>query len=499
MAVSTSVFAEAEVEECIPHCDCCCCHKGSKPPKEIKDGTILTIQDCISAGLKNSPVIKQYKYQLDVAKSNVGIAKSAYFPTINAGVGYLQQNNSNKREYYSLYRELPAAGISLSKMIWDFGRTSAKIKMEEFYKIGAEYEFMDSVCSTVFDIKTKYYNLLRAKSIYQAEEKNYEINENLISEIKSLIKTKNKDNADLLNARVEQLKIKSKLIEAENDIKNAKADLNNSMYFEDAPNYEISETQTYNKNPALSSGAVKPVSNTVLYSAKISKDETVIKKPHFKFKEAVKIAYENSPDLQVLIAAKKAMEQSLLIIKRSYYPELSAEAGYNLLSTNHYSNNDFTVGVNLSTSLNAQELKYEIKGANAQINLAQTEIDKFKKDLYFQVRKALNNVDKTEKEIPIAQKRLEIAYDNLQVTLENYKQNKMNQLELQNARKSYYESLVYCTDAIYMYNIALIDLEISMHYHLIDLHDRTEHAIKYHDEDIINNFNNIMDCNKHKN
>lgn len=371
--------------------------------------------------------------------------------------------------------------------------------MEEFYKIGAEYEFMDSVCSTVFDIKTKYYNLLRAKSIYQAEEKNYEINENLISEIKSLIKTKNKDNADLLNARVEQLKIKSKLIEAENDIKNAKADLNNSMYFEDAPNYEISETQTYNKNPALSSGAVKPVSNTVLYSAKISKDETVIKKPHFKFKEAVKIAYENSPDLQVLIAAKKAMEQSLLIIKRSYYPELSAEAGYNLLSTNHYSNNDFTVGVNLSTSLNAQELKYEIKGANAQINLAQTEIDKFKKDLYFQVRKALNNVDKTEKEIPIAQKRLEIAYDNLQVTLENYKQNKMNQLELQNARKSYYESLVYCTDAIYMYNIALIDLEISMHYHLIDLHDRTEHAIKYHDEDIINNFNNIMDCNKHKN
>jgi len=482
----------------LPHCDCCCCHKGSKPPKEVKDGTVLSIQDCISIGLKNSPVIKLYKYHLDIAKSNVGLAKSAYFPTLNAGAGYAQQNNTNNKEYYSIYRELPGVGVSLSKMIWNFGRTSAKIKMEEFYKIGAEYQFMDSVCTTVFDIKTKYYNLLRAKSLLEAEIINSEINDLLIAEIKPLVKANKKCKADLINAEVEQLKIKNKIIEQENNLKNSKSDLDNSMYYQDSPEYVISQTQTYN-NTCTKNQGFKLVANIkpAQFTAKINKDTTINPNVHFRFNDAVKIAYENSPDLQVLVSTKNAMEQALLVVKRSYYPELNADVGYNLLHTNHYNNNDLSLGVNLKASLNAQELKYELKGASAQINLAQTEIDKFKQDLYFQVQKALNNVDKTEKEIPVARKRLETASYNLESTMDNYKNDKMNQLELQNARESYYESLVYYTNALYRYNIALIDLEISMHYHLIDLHDRTEHALKYHDEEIINNFNNIMDCNKH--
>jgi hypothetical protein len=73
----------------------------------------------------------------------------------------------------------------------------------------------------------------------------------------------------------------------------------------------------------------------------------------------------------------------------------------------------------------------------------------------------------------------------------------MDQLELLYARNSYADAMDGYVDAIYNYNIALINLEISMHYHLIDIHDRTEHAIKYHDEDILNRFDNIMDCDKH--
>lgn len=493
----SSVYAIEE--DNAPHCDCCCCHHGSKPPKEIKDGTILTIQDCISVGLKNSPIIKLYKYHLDIAKSNVGVAKSAYFPTLNAGVGYGQQNNSNNTQYYSIYRELPNVGVSLNKMIWDFGKTSAKIKMEEFYKIGAEYQFMDSVCTTVFDIKTKYYNYLNTLSLLQAEKTNSEINKQLISEIKEQIKTNKKNRTDLINAETEQFKIEEKIIEAETIAKNAKADLNNSMYLLNAPNYKISETQTYNNEYTNKNNCYKFVSNVkkTPFTAKINKDDTILQHAHFNFDNAIQIAYENSPDLQVLISTKNAMEQALLVVKRSYYPELNADVGYNLVNTNHYTNNDLAIGVNLTSSLNAQELRYELKGASAQINLADTEIDKFKKDLYFQVQKALNNVDKTEAEIPIAQKRLENASDNLKLTINDYKSNKMNQLELQNARISYYDALTEYVNALYRYNIALIDLEISMHYHLIDLHDRTEHALKYHDEDIINNFNNIMDCNRH--
>ena len=52
----------------------------------VKDGSDLNIVNCVALALKNSPVIKRKKYELDLAKSNVGIAKSAFFPVIGAGV-----------------------------------------------------------------------------------------------------------------------------------------------------------------------------------------------------------------------------------------------------------------------------------------------------------------------------------------------------------------------------------------------------------------------------
>ena len=480
-----------------PHCDCCHCHEGSTLPENIKDGTVLTIQDCISIGLKNSPVIKKHKYELDIAKSNVGLAKSVYFPTISAGVGYGQINNSNNKHLESLYRELPNVGVSLSKMIWDFGRTSARIKMEKFYQIGAEYEFMDSVCTTVFDIKTRYYDVLRAHSIVESKKVNYEINNKIIKDIKQMISEGKADRADLLNAETQQLEIKNEIIEAEDILKNAKENLNNSMYFLDAPLYTIKETQSYDDGYRQKCSPFKLVSYTKSQKLKLQAEKKEIIRPNFSYKEAVDLAYKNSPDLKVLESTKKAMEQSLIAIKRSYYPELSGNIGYNFVNTNKFSNNDMTIGVSLTSSINGMEQKYNIRGAKAQIELAQTEIDKYKEDLYFTVRKAVNTVNKATEKIPVSKKQLSTASENLDLTYTRYKENKMDQLELLYARNAYNKAMEDYINSIYDYNIALIKLEIAMHYHLIDLHDRTQHALKYHDEDIIDNFNNIMDCDKH--
>jgi len=482
------------------HCDCCLSHKGAFLPEEIVDGTVLTIQDCISIGLKNSPVIKRHKYELDLAKSNVGMAKSVFSPKFMAGVGYNQIHNTNKSEFYSLYRELPNVGVSLRQMIWDFGRSSANIKMEKFYKLGAEYEFMDSVCSAVFDIKTKYYSVLRAQSILAAKKVDYDVNNKIIDNVNNMIKNGSADKADLVTAQTEQFRIKNEIIVAEDVLKNAKEDLNNSMFFVNAPNYVLSETDTYNKKIIEKDNPYKFVSyNNQQKTLKIktSKSAEEFIHPSFTYEEAVSLAYKNSPDLKVLEATKNAMEQALLSIKRSYYPELSAQASYGRFSTNHYNNNEFAIGVNLSSELNPMELKYGVSGARAQVNIASNEIEKYKEDLYFIVRKALNTANMSKERIPVAEAQLQSALQTFNLTFDRYRQNKMNQLELLHARNAYNDAMESYINSVYSYNLALIDLEIAMHYHLVDIHERTEHALKYHDDDIIDNFNNIMDCDKH--
>ncbi len=448
-------------------------------PIEIKDGMVLSIADCVSAAFQNSPRIRRQKYNLDIAKSNVGIAKSQYFPVISAGAGFYNENNSDNTYYYSHYREFPTIGVTVNKLIWNFGKTTAYIKMEEFYKIGAEYEFMDSLCSTLFDVKQKYYNFLKSKAMLEVAQNNVKINENFVKLAKSKSKT------DQTTAELNLSNAKVKYIEAKNNCKNAKIDLNNSMYLDNQPNYDVKNTYTF------------AYENDFAYGEKLGKSKPFIPETFtFPVERAVQIAYDNSPDLNVLMSTKKAMEQSLLYIKKTYLPDLTADAGYGLNHTNQTNNNSFHVGVNLVSTVNPMELRHSIKGADAQVSLADNEILLFKKDLYFEVKRALNNVEKAQAQIPTARMETEQSLENLKLVEEQYKSDKLNYVALQNARKEYIQALTEYINSLYNYNLALIQVEMAMHYHLVDIHHRSEHAMQYHSDELIQHLNRVLGCDE---
>ena len=448
-------------------------------PVDIHDGSVLTILDCVSTAFKNSPKIKRQKYNLDIAKSNLGIAKSQYFPVINIGAGFYNENNSDNTYYNSHYRELPSVGVSVNKLVWNFGKTTAYIKMEEFYKIGAEYEFMDSLCNTLFDVKLKYYALLRAKALQLVAQNNVEINENFLK----LAQTKRRP--DIKTAELNLSESEIKLLEAQNEYKNAKIDLNNSMYLDSQPDYTIKDTHTFSYG------------NDYAYNEKSNRSEAFIPMTFtFPLDKAVEIAYDNSPDLSVLVATKQAMEQNLLYIKRTYFPDLTANAGYGFNNSNQTANNSFKVGVNLSSSVNLMELKHSIKGADAQLSIADNEIELFKKDLYFEVKKALNNVDKYQNQIPTAKMEVEQSLENLHLVEEQYKSNQLNYVALQDARKDYTNALTKYIETMYDYNVSLIQVEMAMHYHIVDIHHKSDHAVHYHSDELIKHLNEVLGCDE---
>ena len=448
-------------------------------PVEITDGSSLSVLDCVATAFKNSPKIRRQKYNLDIAKSNLGIARAQYFPVISAGAGFYNENNSDNIYYNSHYRELPTVGVTVNKLIWNFGKTTAYIKMEEFYKIGAEYEFMDSLCATLFDVKAKYYNLLRAKAFMQIAENNVKINENFVK----LAKKK----PDLTTAEDNLSESKVKLIEAQNNYNNARVDLNNSMYLERQPDFTIKSTNTFSYDNDFAYGSTKGSVHTFMpQEFPFSKDD------------AVQLAYENSPDLNVLTATKHAMEQSLLYIKRAYFPDLTANAGYGFNNSTQTANNSFQVGVNLNSTVNIMELKHSIKGADAQVNLADNEILLFKKDLYFEVNRAFNNVEKCEKQIPASKTEALQALENLKVVEEKYKTYELNYVALQNARRDYITAISEYIESLYNYNMALIQVEMAMHCHIVDIHHKSEHAMQYHFAELIEHLNKVLGCDENE-
>ena len=445
-------------------------------PVTITSSKPLTVTDCISLAYQNSPKIKRQKYNLDVAKSELGLARSAYFPVINAGVGFYNENNSNHVYYDRHYRDLPSVGVSINKMVWDFGKTTANIKMQEFYKIGAEYEFMDSLCSTLFDVKWKYYNVLRTKAVRDIALENIRMQ-------KEIIKMMEGKHPDWDNAGGVMSANTIDYIAAEDAYKNAKVDLDNSMYIGKHPEYSIEQTDTFK-----------------YYVPKNMDDwkkEHKIHKNHvfsFKREDAPKIAYKNSPDLHVLIATKKAMKQSLNYVKRMYLPELNANVGYAYDHNFYASNNSLRVGVTLDSSINLMELRHSIKGADAQLALAQNEIDLFRQDLYFEIQRAFNNLDRVEEQLPYARGNVFYAMNTYNIAVENYKKGLVDYVAVQDAKADYINSNIGYVNKLYEYNTALIQVEMAMHTHIVDIHHKSGHAIHNHSDELISDLVKALEC-----
>ena len=440
----------------------------------VKDGTDLDMVKCVALAFRNSPKIKHKKYELDLAKSNLGKAKSAFFPVIGAGVGFYNENNSDRTHFNNHYREFPNVGVTVNQLVFDFGKSIANIKMEEFYKIGAEYDFMDALCSTLFDVKEKYYDVLKAQALVSIAEDNVAI-------CKKYLKIA-KGTPDKTTAQVQLSKALFELAYAKTVLKNAKVDLSNAMFIDNTPSYNIVNTKTfaYNHDYGYEAQTLPPRFEPFKFD--FSKDK------------AVEIAYANSPDLRGLESTKSAMEQALKYVKRTYLPELSANVGYGYNNSNEFSNNSLQVGVNLSTNVNLMELKHSIKGADAQLNIADNEISLFKKDLYFEVQRAFNNIEFAAEDVPYAQNTAIQALENINTVEKLYRSGELNYVALQDARKDYITAMQNYITSLTFYNKSLIQVEHAMHYHLVDIHHKSQHAVTAHSDELIEHLNEALGC-----
>ena len=64
-----------------------------------------SLEDCIDIALKNDPNIKIYTTQKGIAHSQLGIAKSGYFPNITASTGFTSQQNRNSGSGGGFYNQ----------------------------------------------------------------------------------------------------------------------------------------------------------------------------------------------------------------------------------------------------------------------------------------------------------------------------------------------------------------------------------------------------------
>ena len=455
VSISTSAFALEEVN--------------------VQQGSVLSLNDCISIALNHNPAIKNARYNYGISKSNVGVARSEFFPTIGVGTGYKYNTTSSKRVTSDTNAYTIEA--TLNQLLWNFGRTNANIKMQKFYLIADEYNFYNTVRETTFDVKQKYYNVLAARATVLINKAYVQINERNYQRTKAYFDEGIKSKIDLVNAEVTWSDSKIQLVQAENAYKNALVNLNNAMYLVNAPAYSISGTEVFNTGlndnvaPVDLTNITKPSDKEIsklpvnvkdarltssVETLELLTDYKVDEFP-YSFEECMKMAYKNRADLKAYNSTLDAVKQNLLFVKRNYYPELSANAGYGFRNTN--TTNSFNVGLNLSSSLNIMNQKYKVDAAKYQVDIAENSLNQLNQDIFFEVQNAYINMVELEKQIPLLAVKVRQTLENYELAEGRYYVGLGDYIQLQDAKVNYNNAQCSYIETIYKYNVARANLE----------------------------------------
>lgn len=440
---------------------------------KVEQGSILSLNDCIAISLNNNPNIKNARYNYGISKANVNIARSEFFPTVGVGTGFNYNDVNTNR--YNTSTNVYSVEAQLNQLLWNFGRTNANIKMQKFYMIADEYYFDNTVRQTIFNVKQRYFEVLAARATVVINEAYVDINERNYLRTKAYFEEGIKSKIDLVNAEVTLSDSKIALIQSQNAYKNSLVNLNNAMYLSNAPSYSISSTEGFNIKdnvaPVDLTQITKPSDaeiSQVPVSVKDAKLITSVEKLEvltdykvnefpYSFEECMDMAYKYRADLKAYNSTLDAVKENLVYVKRNYYPELSAKAGYGFRDTNR--TNSFNVGVNLSSSVNIMNQKSRVDAAKLQVDIAQNSLNQLNQDIFFEVQNAYINMIELEKQIPLLAVKVRQTLENYELAEGRYYVGLGDYIQLQDAKVNYNNAQCSYIETIYKYNVARANLE----------------------------------------
>lgn len=454
---------------------------------EVNKTVEYSLEDCINIALSNDPSIKIANTQKDIANSQVGLAKADYFPNLTVGNGFTSQHNKNSGSGGGFYNQGGSTSsdnnyyqlnLGVNQLIWDFGSTIAHINMQKYNKESVGYDLENTILNTIYRVKLAYFEALAALANQDVFERSVRINKLNYERTNALFQEGLKSKIDVVNAQVYLTDAEISLLNAQGQYQNAIVNLNNAMYYPDAPDYTLKNTESFNfqrtkpqktqvnVNTIKKSGS-KEYEQTAILTSGIEKQDIL---QDYKFQpliipvdEAIQKAYENRPDLKSLLMVERAQKESLKAIKRSYFPVLSASSGYNYRKNSDVSNTGFNIGVSLNfPTLNFMDMKYSIEQGKSYLQMAEENIDLSKKNIHFEVKNNYVNMVVLQKKIPLMAQKVQQTLENFELADGRYTVGLGNFIELQQAQTNYNNAQLSFVQAVFDYNVAKEQFQKSM-------------------------------------
>ena len=399
---------------------------GAGAEEPIRKGEMLDLQRCIAIALSGHPGIQAAIGTLRAGDSRIGQARSGYYPQLNGSAGYSRTDpTTSPGQVYDSY----SSSVSLSQNLYDFGKTSTQVKIQEFNRDSFRSD-LDNVRTLVsFGVKQAYFGLLQAGRNRDVSREVVGQFQQHLEQASAFFEVGTKPKFDVTKAEVDLSNAKLTLIKAENAFQLARVALNNAMGLPEAPDYEVADQ--------LSSQRVE-----------IDLDETIRK------------AYDRRPDLKATAVKKQSLEQSIELARKGYYPSVTGNAGYGWGGGSFPLDQGWNFGAQLNVPLfNGFSTKYQVTEAQANLDVLAANEALLRQTIYQDVKQAWLNLQEAADRGVAAELIVRQAAENLELANGRYASGVGSPIEVTDALVAASNAKTAQISALYDYKLAQSSLE----------------------------------------
>lgn len=448
--------------------------------KAPQNFSVMSIQECVNYAIEHNPNLAVALQHINASKAGIGQQRANFAPRLTAKVNYNHLDNRGSR-IANTHNDSIGFTAGISQLIWDFGKTTAKINMAKYDTLSAQYDYDYDILNIVYNVKMNYYRVLMSLANLDIYEQNVRINTLNYDRTKAMFEEGLKSKIDVVNAEVNLADAKIQLVEAQNNLATNVLALKNSMYYSESKDFIVQNTENFGflkadyKKKMQSLDEVKPSGyhfkknedGLIMLTSGIEHNDIIQDYVFNPFKlskqDAVDKAIKNRPDLKSNRMLAKVQEESLKSIKRSYAPELTADLGWSYTKNESTYTSPFNVGASMGLgSINPYGIHWQVKEGEAYLDIANHNINIAKSDIYWEVQENYVNMRQLERKIPLMSQKVKATLENFELADGRYSVGLNNYVELQDALTNYNNSQLSFVEAVFEYNVARETLLKSM-------------------------------------
>jgi len=191
----------------------------------VASPNVLTLEDCLSIGLKENRLLKQSQNRVKIAQTKQEQLVAAQFPTAKVQIN---QSHRNPRPSSALSRQ-DSQLLSISESFDPFGKYRSQKNAADANLRAAQANNIDDTIVTAFQITEAYYNVILAVELRRVASESVDQLTRHRDNTKALVDAGTTPDVDLIRAEVQLAVGQTTLIKARHAISNFAAALYDSI------------------------------------------------------------------------------------------------------------------------------------------------------------------------------------------------------------------------------------------------------------------------------